>query len=454
MKRLMFLGLLCLLFQGILIAQEGNQTKPLLVTYMESHPQTVRTRFIHDGCSLSLSADSSNLFVQLYITNPMLQMRLLMQECYFFVDPTGKKKEKYALILPSAKYVQSYAGSMPRPTSSDERPDLSGLLTMLNLYGAEWDINGRVSQLHSDRFRLVFDTIEEALIYTALVPREELSKEKKSTDIWSFGFYSPIDGGTPPPNGPMPNRGRPGKAPNGGGRPQEDDSQLQAFLSKAIQDWTTIAIKEIEDINSVEIVIEGKGLSTNYGIEATVTNIGDTLSVGLSSYNPVTQFGFIMQGLCLTISNLSNDSISIQFPSAYDVKDKMNHHPDDEINQFQYEAFPSRPDVRFLLAELNDTTLTVTGTVDATAIRYNISADPDSGQVFYQVELLVKGFRLENSAMVTVTSIPSEAMVQNPEFEREGKKPSMPMNDGQYGDDERSHSIHETIVVPITDVQH
>ena len=456
MRKLMVLWLLCLLCQGMLVAQDANPTKPLLVTYMEDHPQTVRTRFINDGCSLSLSADSSNMFVQLYITNPMLQMRLLMQECFFFIDPTGNKKEKYALILPSAKYVQNYAGSaMPRPTSSDARPDLSGLLTMLNLYGAEWDINGRITQLHSDRFRVVFDTIEEALIYTALVPREALSKEKKSADIWSFGFYSPIDGGTPPPNGPMPNRnGGPGRAPNG--RPQGDDAKLQAFLSKAIQQWTTIPIKEIEDINNPD-KSDGehgwKGAASNYNLEAVLAVSGDTLSIGLTSDNPVTQFGFIMQGLCLTLSNSSNDSISIAFPSAFDVKDKMVHHPDSEINRYQYQAFRSRPDVRYLLSELNDTTLTITGTVDATAIGYDISADPDSGQVSYQVQLLAKGFTIGDPILVSVSSIPSEAMSQNPEFESEGEKPAMPMNHGQYGNDDRSHAIQETIVIHIPDAQ-
>lgn len=452
MRKLMILWLSCLLCQGILVAQDANPTKPLLVTYMENHPQTVRTRFINDGCSLSLSADSSNLFVQLYITNPMLQMRLLMQECFFFVDPTGNKKEKYALILPSAKYVQGYAGNaMPRPTSSDERPDLSGLMTMLNLYGAEWDINGRTTQLHSERFRVVFDTIEEALIYTALVPREALSKEKKNADIWSFGFYSPIDGGAPPPNGPMPNRnGGPGKAPNG--RPQGDDAKLRAFLSKAIQQWTSISIKEIEDINNPD-ELGWKGTAANYNLEATLAVSGDTLSIGLSSDNAVTQFGLIMQGLYLTISNSSNDSITIKFPSAFDVKDKMLHHPDSEINKDQYQAFRSRPDVRYLLSELNDTTLTVTGTVDATAIGYDISADPDSGQVSYQAQLLVKGFKIGDPIIVSVSSIPSEAMTQNPEYESEGEKPTMPMNHGQYGDDSRSHSIQETIVIHIPDAQ-
>jgi hypothetical protein len=91
--------------------------------------------------------------------------------------------------------------------------------------------------------------------------------------------------------------------------------------------------------------------------------------------------------------------------------------------------------------------------VDATAIGYDISADPDSGQVSYQVQLLAKGFTIGDPILVSVSSIPSEAMSQNPEFESEGEKPAMPMNHGQYGNDDRSHAIQETIVIHIPDAQ-
>lgn len=455
MRKQVILGLLCLFCHATLVAQETDSTKPLLETYMESHPQTVRTKFIHDGCSLSLSADSSNLFVQLYIINPMLQMRLLMQECYFFIDPTGKKKEKYAIVLPSAKYVQGYAGNaMLRPTSSDKHPDLSGLLTILNLYGAEWNINGQITQLHSDRFRLVFDTVREALIYTALVPRDALSKEKNSIDAWSFGFYSPIDGGTPPPNGPMSDRnGRHSNVLDS--RPQEDDAKLRSFLSKAIQQWTTIPIKEIEDINNSGLshrILRGKGYSIKHDFEIAIFIANDTLSITTSSADSAIHLGFIMQGLCLDMLNPFGDSIGIRFPSAFDVKDKIQHHPD-EIRPSWQDGEPSRPDLRYLLSELNDAGLAVSGSVAVKSICYGITATPDSGLIVFHAQILAKGFVAEGPVKIVVSSIPSEEMRSQPEFDVDGDKKTRPTGNGQHEYGERNRSIRETIVLHITNVQ-
>lgn len=451
MKKPILFCIACLILQVVVVAQDTASAKTMLETYLENHPKTVRTNFIYEGCNLSVSADSSDLFVQLYIANPMLQMRLLMQECYLFVDPTGQHKEKYAIIMPSAKYVKQFSGgTMPPPTSSDQRPDLSELITLLNLYGTEWDINGRVKQLHSDRFKLVFDKDSEALVYTTLVSREALSKEKNAAEKWSFGFYSPIDGNTPPSNGPMPDRNRQPYSGNAD-RPQNDDANLRKFLSKTIQQWVSIPIGEIEAVNNIENrpdTLCNMTVSQNSNeIGASFKKEKDTLSVSVFSSSMVTQLDFIMQGFRVDVSNTINDTISILFPSAIGVKDKMLHHPDEIVPSPQGKT-ADRPDIRYLLSELNDMELTVAGSTDATPLGFTIHVHPDSGKIIYEAQVQTTDFNTDGPVTLTITSNPSETMMQQPEFERTDGDTLTPTNNNVPNIDARKgHSIHETIVV-------
>lgn len=420
MKKLLSLLLFLPLCLHVVVAQEVDSHATLLDNYIDEHPQTVRVNFIYEGCNLSVSADSSNLFVQLFITNPMLQMRLLMQECFLFIDPTGKRKEKYAIILPSAKYVKGYTGdAIPRPTSSDQRPDLSGLITMLNLYGAEWDINGRTTRLHPDRFKIVFDAEQEALIYTVLASRNAFYKEKNTVDEWCFGIYSPIDGGAPSPNGPMPDRNdRPADRESNA---MEDDAKLRQFLSKAIRQWVSISIKDIENANAImpQSLSDSESSLDENQFNVSLSTLSDTLSVVVSVNDMMTSQCFIMQGLQLCLTDETNDSIQIEFPSAHDVKDRVRHHPDEVAPTMQNGKKPSRPDIRYLLSEMNDTTIVIHGS-GVEPLSHEIIAQPENGSVVFKVQMLAHGFKADGTVKVSISSAPSEEMMQNPEFERDG----------------------------------
>lgn len=440
--------------QFAMAQHNADSTQSLLETYLENNPQTVRAKFIYDGCNILVSADEDNLLVQVMVINPMIQMRLLMQECYLFIDPTGKKKEKYAVILPSAKYVKSYMGNTaPRPTSGDERPNLTELITLMKLYGAEWDVNGRITRLHPQRFRLVFDTDEDALIYSVLIPKNWLSKEKDIAEQWAFGFYSPIDGNAPQAGAPMPNpNGRPDNPNNGGGM-QGDDAKLKGFLSKVIRQWTLLPIKEIEGLNSNKMtcrVLGGKAISDNQALEVSVSIIEDTLAITVEPKIDVLQLDFIMQGLELTLFNASGDSIAIRFPSAFDVKDKVHHHPDETTPPQKLDESPSRPDLRYVLAVLNDTILGISGSVEANALMYEISADPNSGQVVFQAKLIVKDFMPDAIVQVLLLSKPSLGMTQSLEFEHQNKNNTLPERVLFENETQKSHSFQETLTIPLS----
>lgn len=436
MNRIAIFLLLFLIISPLAFSQATDSEDNLLEAYLEKNPQTIRAKFIYDGCNLSASADEDNVLIQIMIRNPMIQMRLMMQECYFYIDPTGRRKEKFAVILPSAKYLKNAMGNNnPRPSEGEPRPDMTSLITMMNLYGAEWDINGRSTQLHSNRFRVVFDTSEEALIYTMLLPKDVLLKEKRLAEEWAFGIYSPLDGSTPPQNGPMPNQnGRPQQRPDNRGGMRDDDSQLREFLSRVISQWITLPLKEIEEINSMEMVLGGEANTANQRLNVAVSLAGDTLGVTVEPKDLVLQFDFIMQGLEICLSSSPNDSILIRFPSAYDVKDQVNHRPDETISESSVGRLEGRPDIRYVLEAINDTTLSVSGSVEAEVLEHRIA--PDAGKISFWTKLLTKDFKTDAMLRVVVSSHPSAEMLQSSE--------------GADAEAKKSHVFQETVIIPLS----
>lgn len=436
MKKIVLFFLLFIAIHPLTYSQDTDSNQNLLEAYVEKNPQTVRSKFIYDGCNLSVSADEDNLFVQIMIRNPMIQMRLMMQECYFYVDPTGRRREKFAVILPSAKYLKNAMGNnAPRPSEGEQRPDMTNLIAMMNLYGAEWDINGRSTQLHSDRFRVVFDTSDEALIYTMLLPKDVLLKEKKIAEDWAFGIYSPLDGSTPPQNGPMPNQnGRPQQRPNQGGGMRDDDSQLREFLSRVISQWITLPIQEIEEINSMEMVLGGAANTPNQRVNVSVSMAGDTLGITVEPTDLVLQFDFIMQGLEICLSSSPKDSILIRYPSAFDVKDQVNHNPDETISESSVGRLESRPDIRYVLEAINDTSISVSGSIEAEVLEHRIA--PNSGKISFWTKLLMKDFRADAMLRVLISSYPSEEMLQS--------------SDKPDTEAQKSHIFQETVIIPLS----
>lgn len=112
-------------------------------------------------------------------------MRLLMQGLTFYIDPTGRKKEKYSVILPSANEVKEQMQMMEpqrpsRDVANTQRPDIRPLINSLSKYGAILDINGKNTCIDSENFIISLNETSASLVYTVLIPIEQMLKEKKT----------------------------------------------------------------------------------------------------------------------------------------------------------------------------------------------------------------------------------------------------------------------------------
>lgn len=187
---------------GQTVAEADNVT---LSEYVERNPSCLTREIIYDGCTMMLNSDGEYLFGQFNILHPELQMRILMQGITFYVDPTGKKKEKYALHFPAASAVESVMSQMAPPEPSEEMtdeilPDIAPLVSSISSLGAEYEINGRTLTIDSCNTAISLNDSTHCLSYTFIIPVDKMLSEKKLNENWELGIYS--EGGRPSNGGP------------------------------------------------------------------------------------------------------------------------------------------------------------------------------------------------------------------------------------------------------------
>lgn len=251
------------------VTEEPKDSISVLQAFLEKNRQCWAKEIIYEGCSVLLNSDGESLFVQLKILHPALQMRLLMQGMTVSVDPTGRKKEKYQTVIPSATDVREQMQGM-EPTMSQEmtgmeqRPDIRPLLAALTSHGAVFDVNGKYFPLDKGTFAVDLEEKEAVLVYSVLIPVEQMLKEKKLEDTWSLGIYSkggqqkeggPGFGGGPgfsegpgfgkgPESGQIPDPNRPDGVIQG---PTGED--MFEFLVKNLEEWIEFSFSEICSLN-------------------------------------------------------------------------------------------------------------------------------------------------------------------------------------------------------------
>lgn len=191
-----------------------------LSEYSENHPKCITQQVIYDGCTVMLNSDGEYLFGQFNILHPELQMRILMQGITFYVDPTGKKKEKYAIHFPAASAVEGVMSQMAPPEPGEDMvedvlPDIKPLITTLARLGVEYEINRKTQQFERDWSSINIDDSTHCLSYTFIIPVEQMLTEKKLSSTWKFGLYS--EGGRPTNGGPGTSGGRQGPSMGGPG---------------------------------------------------------------------------------------------------------------------------------------------------------------------------------------------------------------------------------------------
>ena len=246
MKKRFILYILFLIIPSVVSAT--TQENDSLKAFIDKNPNAVSLNVIYGGTRLNLSADDDYLLVNLSVAHPALQMRFLMQNVSLYIDPSGKRKKKYEVILPSAIDVKDEIGAaVPRPETGieqDARPDIRPLISALNKKGATLHFDRISSALGYQSFHLEIDQEHDLLNYYILIPKGLLMQEKKLSDKWSIGIFSINDFANMPP---------PEDEGGGGMMPPpiegENQQDIQELMQSDIREWTKFSIDEANNIN-------------------------------------------------------------------------------------------------------------------------------------------------------------------------------------------------------------
>lgn len=220
-----------------------------LSEYVQAYSKCITQEVIYDGCTLLLNSDGEYLFGQFNILHPELQMRILMQGITFYVDPTGKKKEKYAIHFPAASAVEDIMSQMaplePGEGMGDEvPPDIKPLITSLARIGVEYDINRRSQPFDSAWSSINIEDSTHCLSYTFIIPVEQMLSEKELSNTWTLGLYS--EGGRPTNGCPGMNGGDRGSGVGGSGMDGSGMSGRRNENSNSKVDLRKMMMNDIE----------------------------------------------------------------------------------------------------------------------------------------------------------------------------------------------------------------
>ena len=226
------------------------QEKDSLTAFINMNPNAVDYNVIYEGTKLNLSADDNDLLINLSVAHPALQMRFLMQKVSLYIDPSGKKKKKYEVILPSAIDVKDEIEAVVRPeeeTIRDTRPDIRPLVSALNTKGAGLRHGSSFSTMGFQRFHVEIDQKNDLLNYYVLIPKKVLMQDKKLSDKWTIGIFSINDFASMPP---------PEQEGDGGMMPPpmegENQQEIQELMQSDIRQWVKFSIDDVNNENLKE----------------------------------------------------------------------------------------------------------------------------------------------------------------------------------------------------------
>lgn len=137
----------------------------------------------------------------------------------------------------------------------------------------------------------------------------------------------------------------------------------------------------------------------------------DTLRITTITSVPKIQLSFLMQGLRITIlDTLKHPAISISFPDAGMVRDKIKHHPNEVKAMHRQTGDEVRPDLLPLIYALNDTCCVATS-YDGQPIScsHSIVLDKTSGEMIFELSIIPpSSILLQDSIVVEIISSPVE----------------------------------------------
>ena len=227
--------LLAMIFAQIVFAQEDTLTK--LEKFVLANPVSIGKDILSDGCNVRISANQSDLLLQLVLVKPEIQMDFLMRNWAVYIAPAGKKRKKYSVTLPSGfdvkEMMQQFA---PQEENREDgrQPDLQPLIFALNNQGAIFDFTSDKFFLGQERFIISLDKENKTLVYSMLIPLKMITADKKIQSEWALGLSPALQMTPPPPSGGL----QPGIMP-------PPPSQRQGIEYSTAQKWTSFNFDEV-----------------------------------------------------------------------------------------------------------------------------------------------------------------------------------------------------------------
>ncbi|MDP4202061.1 MAG: hypothetical protein Q8861_05155 [Bacteroidota bacterium] len=150
----------------------------------------------------------TGFYIQLVAADEQTQQKLLVNGMTVYVDPTGKEKDKYAVIFPSMMSLRQQMGQTgmnqeeTRPQLQDagqeqgtqnqlspRRPDPSKMVQQINLKGATFDIDGDSRAVGIEWVKLTI-TPNQKICYNIKLPYSVFNLKNSSPEFLSIGLLS------------------------------------------------------------------------------------------------------------------------------------------------------------------------------------------------------------------------------------------------------------------------
>lgn len=142
----------------------------------------------------------------------------------------------------------------------------------------------------------------------------------------------------------------------------------------------------------------------------------------LETSDPVALRTLLMQGFKLNFygKDKESDTITIEFPSANDVSDKIDHHPG-EVKATLLNEKEKRPDLRPLVSALNEANVTISKRKKISNLHnaHQVSVDPSTGILSYAFSLTYETIKIPNFS-ATLISVPKKEIQGKNEFSEQG----------------------------------
>ncbi|MTK53136.1 hypothetical protein [Paludibacter sp.] len=212
-----FRTLICIIVAGCLSVSAYAKTKLVAQSqycadFASVTPPDSSTMFASfaDGKVLIRAFNNpTGFFIQLVAADEQTQQKLLFNGMTVYVDPTGKEKDKYAVIFPSMMSLRQQTGqagmnqeeTRPQPQDAGQeqgnqsqqrgprRPDPSKMAQQINLKGATFDIDGDSRAVGIEWVKLTI-TPNQKICYNIKLPYSVFNLKNSSSEFLSIGLLS------------------------------------------------------------------------------------------------------------------------------------------------------------------------------------------------------------------------------------------------------------------------